>query len=210
MEANFWHSMWENNKLGFHLNDTNQFLINNFDRLNLQKSQRVFVPLCGKTHDIAWLLSKGFQVVGAELSEIAIKDLFNSLGVNPNITEVGKFKLYSATNIDIFVGDIFNLDKNILGNVDAVYDRAAIVALPPQMREGYTKLLMEVTNCIKQLIITLMYEQSKKNGPPFSVDDENLFLNYKNNYSIELLEQSFDKDFAPLEVQEKVWLLTKK
>jgi thiopurine S-methyltransferase len=207
MEADFWHNMWENNKLGFHLNDTNKFLINNFDKLNLEENKRIFVPLCGKSHDIAWLLSQGHDVVGAELSEIAIQDLFHSLGVKPNITNVGKLKLYSAQNIDIFVGDIFDLDKNALGNVDAIYDRAAIVALPPQMREKYTKLLMQITNLAKQLVITLEYEPSKKNGPPFSVDDNNFKSFYEDFYKIKLLDEGIDEGFKPLEVIERVWHL---
>ena len=102
--------------------------------------------MCCKTRDIAWLLTNGYCVAGAELSKIAIVQLFAELGVEPKISSVGKLEHYSATNIDIFVGDIFDLSSNLLGPVDAIYDRPALVALPLEMRKQYTKHLMQITN----------------------------------------------------------------
>jgi thiopurine S-methyltransferase len=208
MQADFWHNMWNNNKIGFHLNDTNQYLINNFKALNLKKNDRIFLPLCGKTHDIKWLLDLGYRIVGVELSEVAIKDLFDSLDIHPTISVHDKFIHYHAKNIDIYVGDFFNLTKKLIGEIEAVYDRAAIVALPDTMRKEYTKHLRHITRNIQQLVITLIYDQSLKNGPPFSVDDNNFKSFYEEFYKIKLLEEGVDEGFKPLDVIERVWHLS--
>ena len=80
MEPNFWHERWQQNQLGFHESEANSLLVAHFDALSLAPNSRVFVPLCGKTRDIAWLLSKGHRVVGIELSQLAIEQLFTDLG----------------------------------------------------------------------------------------------------------------------------------
>lgn len=210
MEADFWHNMWNTNKIGFHLENTNELLINNFSKLKLEKGNRIFIPLCGKTVDIKWLLINGYQIVGAELSEIAIKDLFHSLDITPNVEQKENFIHYSAPNIDIFVGDIFNLNKETLGDVDAIYDRAAIVALPEELRIKYTKHLLDLTNNKKQLLITLDYDQSLRNGPPFSVPQSNIETYYKDIYNMEIVQVQNEDGFKGVEIKERVWILTNK
>lgn len=209
MEASFWHNMWKTNKIGFHLHNTNQFLIDHFDTLNLEKNSRVFIPLCGKTVDIKWLLDNGYKVAGAELSELAIKDLFESLGITPQIKEKANLKHFYAPNIDIYVGDIFNLDKQLLGTIDAVYDRAAIVALPEELRVKYTKHLVDITSSVKQLLITIEYEEGLIQGPPFSLREEAVKSYYEDIYTFELLEVEYEADFK-ISATERVWLLESK
>src|SRR4051812_13524607 len=109
MDANFWHETWQRNQLGFHQKEANPYLVAHLKDLSLPKSARIFVPLCGKTLDIHWLLSRGHRVAGAELSKIAIEQLFSELGVKPTIIPIDKLTRYSAKDIDIFVGDIFDL-----------------------------------------------------------------------------------------------------
>ena len=109
MEADFWHQKWEKDEIGFHRSETNPFLVAHFDKLDLAEGSRVFLPLCGKTRDFAWLLASGYRVVGAELSEIAIQCLFKDLRVEPTISRLDQLSHYSAKNIDIFVGNIFNM-----------------------------------------------------------------------------------------------------
>src|SRR5258708_29645765 len=104
MDAKFWHQRWEANEIGFHESNANPLLLTHFKALSRPKGSRVFVPLCGKTLDIAWLLSNGYQIAGVELSELAIKQLFVELGIEAEITDIGEVKHYSATAIDIFVG----------------------------------------------------------------------------------------------------------
>src|ERR1051326_7863500 len=119
MEPSFWHQRWDKNEIAFHESQANPVLVSHFNELSLAKGSRVFLPLCGKTLDISWLLSSGFRVVGAELSKLAIEQLFTRLGVQPEISRVGEIDHYRAENIDIFVGDIFNLSRKKIGSVNA-------------------------------------------------------------------------------------------
>ena len=189
MDATFWHQRWELGEIAFHEGQANSLLVKHFDTLKLTQGSRVFVPLCGKTQDIAWLLTQGFQVVGAELSEIAIKELFEGLGIEPAISNDGALVHYQGQNIDIFVGDIFDLTTAHLKSVDAVYDRAALVALPETMRCQYTSHLINITQAAPQLVICFEYDQSVLAGPPFSIDREEVKRHYDATYTLNLLER---------------------
>ncbi len=188
MEEDFWHDRWQNNQIGFHETKPNAILIKHFHKLNLKDQSRIFVPLCGKTLDIQWLLSKGHKVVGVELSDLAITQLFDTLDQEPEIKQSGTLKHYQAKNIDIFVGNFFDLTSSILGPVDAIYDRAALVALPENMRQKYAKHIMEITHIAPYLLLTYSYDQSLTNGPPFSVDQDMVQNYYSAWYSINFLD----------------------
>lgn len=211
MEASFWQEKWEKNELGFHRSEANPLLVNYFNKLSLEKGSRVLLPLCGKTLDIAWLLSQGYRVAGAELIATAIEQLFDELGVVPEITSLGDVKHYSAKNIDIFVGDIFNLSGKTIGSVDAVYDRAALVALPEHMRIRYTAHLMEITDRAPQLLINYEYDQTLMAGPPFSVRNEEVKQHYQDHYDLTLIASTNVEGGLKgiCAAQENVWLLQK-
>ena len=209
MDPGFWHQRWETNDIGFHKNEANPMLVKHFKELSLEKGSRVFLPLCGKTLDIAWLLSSGYRVAGVELSELAIKQLFSDLGVEPGVSEIEKVVHYSAKDIDIYVGDVFHMTSEILGPVDAIYDRAALVALPEEMRGRYTAHLRKITNNAPQLLICFEYDQSLMEGPPFSVSGEEVKQLYRDSYDLTLLE-CFDIEGGlkgKCEAKESVWLL---
>lgn len=184
MDADFWHERWRDNRINFHEGKANALLVAHFEALALPDGARVFLPLCGKTRDIAWLLSKGCRVAGAELSRTAIDQLFDELGVKPKITDRGDMLQYSAPELDIFVGDIFNLTGPMLGPIDAVVDRAALVALPGEMRKNYVSHLTEITGRARQLLITFEYDQAQMEGPPFSVGDAEVRGLYADRYDL--------------------------
>lgn len=209
MDASFWHERWAKNEIAFHERRANPLLVKYFDELALANGSRVFLPLCGKSLDIHWLLSKDYRVAGAELSKIAIEQLFAELGMTPAISEAGGLSRYSGKNIDIFVGDIFDLSRQILGPVDAVYDRAALVALPEEMRNRYAAHLMEMTDQAPQLLICFEYDQRLLQGPPFSVNDAEVNRHYGDHYELTLLDRV---DVAgglkgKCAARENVWLL---
>jgi len=212
MEKDFWIQKWGKKDIGFHQKEVNAHLKTNLEKLSLKKESRIFLPLCGKTLDIGWLLSQGYRVVGAELVETAIQELFAELKIKPQVTQINRLKHYSAQNIDIFVGDLFDLSKEILGKVDAIYDRAALVALPEALRERYTKHLLEITVGAPQLLVVYEYVQSEMPGPPFSIKEEEVSQHYESSYHI--------KRITSIEVpggmkgqilaKENVWLLEKR
>lgn len=210
MEAQFWHERWEKNEIGFHQGDANPMLVRHFQALDPAERFRVFLPLCGKTRDIAWLLSQGHQVVGAELSELAIQQLFEELGQKPGVSQVGALSHYRVPGVDIFVGDIFQLTAQTVGTVDAIYDRAALVALPADMRRRYADHLRAITATAPQLLISFEYDQSQMDGPPFSVPAAEIRNHYAAHYDIALLESA---DVAgglkgKAKADETVWLLS--
>jgi len=185
MEKNFWLDRWQTNQIGFHLPEAHPLLVKHSQFLSLKEGDRIFLPLCGKTLDIHWFLAQGIDVVGAELAETAIIQLFKELDVEPDITISGKLKLYSAPHIDIFVGDIFDLDKKSIGHVDALYDRAALVALPQEMRERYVQHLKEIAPCFNELLISFEYDPSQYSGPPFYVGHEEIKSYYPKSNLLE-------------------------
>lgn len=212
MDASFWQQRWERNEIAFHQHKTNPWLAKYFGELSLPKGSRVFVPLCGKTLDIAWLLAHGYRVAGAELSKIAIKQLFAELGVKPKIDVIGKIHKYSAANIDVFVGDLFDLSKSDLGRVDAIYDRAALVALPEAMRSRYTAQLKAITEQAPQLLISYVYDQRLLDGPPFSVSNEEVARHYQGSYDVKVLTSADVPGGlkGQCSATENVWLLKKR
>ena len=212
MDSNFWHQRWENNEIAFHENKANPLLVKHFSELSLAQGSRIFVPLCGKTLDICWLLSHGYRVAGAELSHIAIEQLFMELGMQPEISTVGEVERWSANNLDIFIGDIFAVSRKMLGRVDAIYDRAALVAFPEEMRNLYTAHLTEIAGKAPQFLICYEYNQSLVQGPPFSICNEEVHRHYSDNYELTLIANTDVsgglKGKCP--AKENVWLLKRK
>lgn len=140
--------------------------------------------MCGKTRDAAWLLACGYRIAGAELSELAINALFKELGLEPEISKAGKLTRYRAKNIDILAGNIFDVSAEYLGPISAIYDRAALVALPACMRKQYTSHLMSITGTATQLLITYDYSQLLMVGPPFSVNENEVKQLYSAAYQL--------------------------
>jgi thiopurine S-methyltransferase len=189
MQPDFWHNRWATSQIAFHESAVNPLLAAHYGALALQPGARVFVPLCGKTLDIDWLLSHGNRVAGAELSALAVAQLFERLGAVPVVERVGDLQRHSIDGLDIFVGDIFRLDGQMLGAVDAVFDRAALIALPPQMRERYVLHLRALTGNAPQLLVTLEYDQQLVEGPPFSVSADEVRHRYAGRVPVQLSHQ---------------------
>ena len=211
MDKTFWRQKWERNQIAFHKSDVNPLLVRHFSDLALPKGRRIFLPLCGKTLDIHWLLSRGYRIAASELTEIAVEQLFSELGVEPVKTANHAVSRYSAEEIDIFVGDIFNLSSGVLGQVDAIYDRAALVALPETMRRRYSAHLMKIAGGAPQLLITYNYDQRLLDGPPFSVSNEEVARHYQGSYNVKLLASTDVTGGlkGKCAAKENVWLLRK-
>ena len=188
MEHSFWHDRWATNQIGFHQPAANPLLVTHCAALALPSAGRVLLPLCGKTLDIAWLLAAGYRVVGVELSELAVQQLFAELGATPCIQVLNDaLQRYETDKLTVFVGDIFALNREQLGPVDAIYDRAALVALPAALRPRYASHLTAISAGARQLLISFDYEQSQLPGPPFAVLAEELTELYGQHYQLQPL-----------------------
>jgi thiopurine S-methyltransferase len=187
MDSDFWHERWRSKEIGFHESQPNALFVQHFGRLFLDKGDRLFLPLCGKTRDIGWSLARGLRVCGVELSPDAVEQLFEELGLKPAIKDHENLQQFSAENLDIFVGDIFALTADLLGPVDASYDRAALVALPKDMRRRYAVQLRTITHSAQQLLICFEYDQRLMDGPPFSITQDEVRALYGDHYRISQL-----------------------
>ncbi|MEO0997692.1 MAG: thiopurine S-methyltransferase [Pseudomonadota bacterium] len=173
MNHDYWLSKWEHAQIGFHEPAVNGWLARFGPGLML-KPGRVFVPLCGKALDLHWLAGRGHDVVGIELSELAVQQFFAEAGLNPDVAAAGKLKRYVSGRITLYAGDFFALTPAELGAVDYVYDRAALIALPAATRPQYVAHLAALLGDARGLLIALDYDQSGMQGPPFSVPADEL------------------------------------
>nr|WP_314579260.1 thiopurine S-methyltransferase [uncultured Pseudomonas sp.] len=188
MEPQFWHERWAINQIGFNQSEVNPYLQKFWPELNLKPGERVLVPLCGKTIDMRWLNQQGLHVVGVELSERAVQDFFSEGGVEPRVEVRGHFKVYSVEACEIWCGDFFALTSKDIGNCSALYDRAALIALPAEMRWRYVECLNRIlpVDC-RGLLISLDYEQSEIAGPPFSVPEEEVMQLFSPEWRVKLI-----------------------
>lgn len=219
MNPEFWQTRWQEKRIGFNQSEVNPLLIKYFHHLDLPVGSRIFVPLCGKTIDMVWLAAQGHEVVGVELVETAVQEFFAEQKISPTVhqhTDNPAIKYYQGQlaeqTITLWVADIFALTAADIGDVDAVYDKAALIALPSDMRPQYSKQIRELSSNTAQILLTLNYDQSKKDGPPFSISNAHLQQYYANYYQITELESIITSiHSAPeLAVTEHIWLLNNK
>ncbi|MEO1916811.1 MAG: thiopurine S-methyltransferase, partial [Candidatus Thioglobus sp.] len=160
--------------------------------LKLKQGDTVFVPLCGKSYDMVYLLEQGFKVIGVELSSLAIEQFFDENNLVFTINQIDQFTLYQSDNITLYCGDYFALDKSVLKSVSAVYDRAALVALAVDLRAKYAQHLYSIiSNDCRVLLLTLNYPQSQISGPPFAVDEDEVVSLFSKGFKCQQL-QCFD------------------
>ncbi|HEY4073841.1 MAG TPA: thiopurine S-methyltransferase [Herbaspirillum sp.] len=176
MHADFWLERWRDGRTFFHQAKVMPSLQKYWPALGVPAGSRVLVPLCGKSLDMLWLAEQGLRVLGVELSQIAAEQFFAENALHPEIADSALGRHYSAStataDIEIICGDIFKLDAATLASCTAVYDRAALIALPPPMREPYVRHVYgQLADGYRGILITLDYAQEQMAGPPFSVPD---------------------------------------
>ncbi len=190
MKKEFWLERWERAEIGFHQDEVNPYLRRFWHELDVARGGEVFVPLCGKSMDMVWLRQQGSLVLGVELSAIAVQDFFKENGHLPTHTNTGKFACCEAEGIRILCGEFFDLSREDMANVSAVYDRASLVALPPEMRERYARHLAQVLpSGTRILLVTFDYPQAEMQGPPFAVSVNEVAALYGQYAEIRLLAQ---------------------
>lgn len=201
MDIDFWLERWKNNEIGFHQTTINPYLSYFYGEkgapAELRETLKVFVPLCGKSKDMLWLSQAGYKVFAVECSENAVKAFFEENALNYKHAKLDKedqkeHALYISSNqasaIEIFQGDFFALQKTDLEDVTDVFDRAALVALPPEMRQQYAYKMAELLKPgTRTLLVTLTYDQAEMSGPPFSVSEDNVIALYSEYFKIDKL-----------------------
>ncbi len=189
MDPAFWLKRWQSNEIGFHQAEIHDQLQRHWPALGLAKGSAVFVPLCGKSRDMIWLAEQGHRVIGVELSEIAIDQFFAEAGLKPDERREGNFTVKSIGPYALMCGDIFDLTRKALRDVAAVYDRASLIALPPEMRTRYAAKLSEVVPATApMLVIAIDLNENEMKGPPFPVPETAVRALFGGHFSILVLE----------------------
>lgn len=162
-----WLSRWLEGRIGWHEAAGNTGLRKYWPAT--RPGTRVLVPLCGKSQDLLWLADAGCSVTGIELSNIAIEAFFAENNLRFKTHPGRSLTEYRARDRDIrlYCGDYFDFEEE---HFDGLYDRGALVALPPDIRPAYVEHTDKLLNpAATRLVITLEYDQSRAAGPPFSV-----------------------------------------
>ncbi|MES9960955.1 MAG: thiopurine S-methyltransferase [Sedimenticola sp.] len=197
MDAEFWHQRWARGEIGFHQKEISTHLRSFWPSDVLPPGGQVFVPLCGKSLDMLWLRAEGYKVIGIEISAVAVEAFFRESNLEPTRNQQGEFVRWEVDGLVILQGDFFHLGTEELAGVSAVYDRASLVALPREMRSAYARHLEEVLPAgATTLLVTLDYPQDEMQGPPFSVDEQEVRALYGerheivNCYELDVLEEN--------------------
>lgn len=218
----FWQQRWEAGQTAFHEGKPNSHLQQWWPTLALAPGSRVLVPLCGKSADLSWLAGQGHEVVGVELTEIACAAFFAEHQLVPERSKEGPFTAWRAGAITILQGDVFGLgdasgrdrgpgseaapDADRYGGFHAAWDRAALIALPPDVRPRYAALVQgRLGRCAPTLLVTMAYDTSKRDGPPFSVPEEEVRRLYPSAVLLGRGDLSGEERWAGMGASETVW-----
>ena len=197
MNPQFWITAWKEGRTGFHRPSYHEKLVTHFPLLKARAGERVLVPLCGKSKDLAWLQKQGLAVHGVELHSQAVEDFFPENGfASPKKSQDVDFTHFSSDGVLLSCGDFFRLGANAA--YDLVYDRAALVALPETMRQNYAEVIKRaIKPGGRYLLITYEYDQTKMDGPPFSVTEQEVRSLYQDEFSIRLVENKRPSSDGP-------------
>lgn len=192
MSQNYWLDRWERGETGFHQTEVEPILATFFSKL---KPTRVLVPLCGKSLDMVWLASRNHEVIGVELSTLACEQFFSENKIPYQKTQKDSFVVFHSEKITILNGDFFTLQASHLGEIGAIYDRAALIALPSEIRSRYASQIIQLMQKSAKptgldfLQIVLEYNAQDTQGPPFSISQDELERLYGCNFTISRLSR---------------------
>jgi thiopurine S-methyltransferase len=188
VDHEFWLGRWRHGQTGWHQSQVHPLLERYWSSLRLEPGAGVFVPLCGKSLDMRWLRERGHPIVGIDLSPLAAEAFFAGQHLQPRVERRGPFEWWSAAGYAIAIGDFFELTREELGAAAAFYDRAALIALPPSARPRYMQHLAALLpDPAAGLLIGLEYEQSRVQGPPFSVSAHEIVAGFDRGFTVAAL-----------------------
>lgn len=220
MDPEFWGERWRSGQIGFHQEAVNEHLVEHYAKLTArtppETPSRILVPLCGKSVDLAYLGEEGDDVVGVELVQSAADAFFEEHGFTAHVTRDGPHMRLEDLGIEIVVGDFFELTPGELGTFDGIWDRAALIALPPELRARYAPHLASFAERGARLLLVTLVFDGPPVGPPHSVSDDEVRALFGPHFSLERLADHDVLDESPrirergvTFVRERVWLGTR-
>ena len=209
MDFDYWQQRWQDGRIGFHQHTPTPLLQKHWAALAVPQASQIFVPLVGKSLDMLWLAEQGHSVFGVEFSPVAVAQFFNDHALQPVLRHSPYGVHYSAGLIELLCGDAFALDEAILANCAAVFDRAALIALPAELRHRYAQTLYrKLPSGCRGLLITLDYPQAEHAGPPFAIPEDEVHTLFAEDWQITQLEHRPIPKTHPGYVNGVSWLNT--
>ena len=179
MHPSFWLEKWAAAQTGFHMDQPHPDLVAQASTFLAGGPHRVLIPLCGKSHDLAWLAARGHSVVGVELARTAVQQFLAEHQRQAHVHEDGDRVRFESGNLTVHCCDVLGLSPGDIGAFDRVWDRAAMVALDPPRREIYAQVLMRLLRPGGQILLNAFtYDQSEMSGPPHSVPEDEIRARY--------------------------------
>jgi thiopurine S-methyltransferase len=216
MNQDEWRERWEHGRIGFHRTDPNPALCRFASLLDGDRAGVAYVPLAGKSVDVRYLRDRGHTVIATELVPMAVEQFFDEWGKTPARSARGPFEAYTADGVTFLVGDALALTPELAGPIDFVFDRAALIALPPDVRPRYAEVQTRLLGPgARVLLMTL--EHDTDTGPPFSVDRAEVAARFGDAFDIEELDTADERATSPhmidkgaTRVDEVVFLLSRR
>jgi len=202
MQPEFWHDRWRSGQIGFHQPAVDRHLPLFWPRLELPPHAPVLVPLCGKSLDLQWLRERGHPVVGVEISALAIEQFLAERGIPARRRPLPDGAIYEAPNLTLIQGDFFALTPAQLAPLTPAqlappprgaapvgfWDRASAVAFPAPDRPRYVAQLARLLPPgARGLLVALEYPQAQMQGPPFSLEPDEVQRLFGPHFDIEEL-----------------------
>ena len=207
MDRDFWLSRWSSNQIGFHLKGVNPLLVRFWPTVAGSSTDKVVVPLCGKSEDLRWLAERGHDVVGVELSLVAAKAFAAEQRTVLTETHEPPFTVLRGDRLAYYVGDFFDFHSSNEGVFKLFYDRAALIALPPEMRGAYARQLASLLEPrANGLLIALEYDPSEMHGPPFTVPEAEVRRHFSAFNCAKLLEFDCLEDEPRFKARGVTWM----
>lgn len=190
MKDSYWLQRWREGRTGWHRREPMPLLLQHWPALDVPAGSRVLVPLAGKSLDMLWLVQQDYAVLGVELSELAVQQFFSENHLSAQSQRQVDGVHYAAGDIVVIQGDIFKVAARVFESCMAVYDRAAIIAMPEEMRARYAhEVYAKLPPDCRGLMITLEYPQTEMQGPPFSVQEDEVRRLLEPQWEVALLER---------------------
>jgi thiopurine S-methyltransferase len=187
MDASFWVERWEMGQTAWDQGVPHPLLVEHWGSVSADAGSSVFVPLCGASVDMVWLAEQGHRVVGVDVSPLAAERFFALVELTPSVLTVGSFTVSAAGAYEFWCGDLFELPAEALSGVAATYDRASLVALPPDVRRRYAAHVTSLLHAATAFLLTFVYDPAEMDGPPFSVGPDEVRSLYGDAFEIELI-----------------------
>ncbi len=196
MEHKFWQERWETKNIGFNQPEPNKFL-REYGLKLFGENKNVFVPLCGKSVDMLWFYENSFNVLGCELVGTACCEFFTENNIKCTTNPYDNFIAHTSEDnkITILEGDLFRITQEIIAeyNINAIYDRASLVALPKDMRKKYAEHIKNITKNRSIKYFLIVFEFGSPSGPPFSVPYEEIKELYSSDFAIKKIDEDVVK-----------------